>query len=135
MYGRSRHSAQNFRDARRKIQPSPEVSASEFREDSGGGEISDVAPPPPAPSSLARSFVPTRWKCWPATNVRNSRGSVAKGEPEVRKSKTVEVEGGRPKWNRRETGGGAGRCLDSVENMEGCAREGARTDRRQSEAA
>jgi hypothetical protein len=35
MRGRSRHSAQNFHDARRKIQPSPEVSASEFQEDSG----------------------------------------------------------------------------------------------------
>lgn len=81
----------------------------------GGTKFSDVAR-----LFVVRPFVPARWKCWPATKLRNSRESVAKGEStEVPRSKTEEKGGDRRARYGIDDEGGAGRCLDSVENMEG----------------
>lgn len=117
MCGCSRHSLQNFRDERRKIQ-----TLSEAR---GRGQIPERSPVGTKFSDVARlfvvrSFVPARWKCWPATKLRNSRESVAEGRVDG-SSKEQNREKGRDRRTRYEVDdeGGAGRCLDSVENMEG----------------
>lgn len=48
--------------------------AGEFRKEiPGKTKFSDVA------LFVVRPFVPARWKCWPATKLRNSRESVAEG--------------------------------------------------------
>jgi len=52
---------------------SEKVGGEEFRKDPGGTKFSDVA------VFVVRPFVPARWKCWPATKLRNSRESVAEG--------------------------------------------------------
>lgn len=122
----SHHSAQNFRRA-------PENSAvagSEHERIPGRfrrSEISDVALSSLRPVPLFRSDgnVGRRPNCVTLAGV-SRRAS--------RKFERAKPGGGKgSKWNRRETGGGVGRCLDSVENTVGYAGEGAGTDRRQSE--
>lgn len=92
--------------------------ASEFRKDPGETKFSDVA----RLFVVVRSFVPARWKCWPATKLRNSRESVAEGRVGGSSKEQNREEGKGPKDERYgldDMGGGVGRCLDSVENMEG----------------
>lgn len=96
--GRSRHSLQNFRDKRRKIQ-----TLSEARGRANSGKIPPVATKfsDVAHLFVVRSFVPARWKCWPATKLRNSRESVAEGR----------VGGSSKEQNRKRREGTEGRDM------------------------
>lgn len=127
MCGRSRHSLQNFRDERRKIQTLSEArERANSGKDPGRTKFSDVAR-----LFVVRPFVPSRWKCWPATKLRNSR--ECRGRASRRKfegAKPGEGKGPKEIW-------ATGRCRGGVWTpwriWRVCAR-GCWMDRRQSEA-
>lgn len=89
-------------------------------EDPGGAKFSDVAR-----LFVVRPFVPARWKCWPATKLRNSRESVAEGRVAGSSKEQNREEGTEGRGMR---GGRRGRCR-AVFGLHGeyggCAREGA----------
>jgi len=103
MCGRSQYSLQNFRDERRKIQTLSEARRRANSGDPGGTKFSDVSR-----LFVVRPFVQTRWKCWPATKLRNSRESVAEGWVGGSSKQQNLGEGTEGKRYDVDNGGGAG---------------------------